>query len=32
MLRAFEKFLGNISQEISRTKSDFNMLESALQK
>lgn len=32
MLKSFESFIRNISQEMNRTKSDFNMLESALQK
>ena len=32
ILKSFEKFLGNISQEINRTKGEFNMLENALQK
>ena len=32
MLKSFEGFIKNISQEMNQTKSDFNMLESALQK
>jgi len=32
LLRVFENFVENVSQEIKRSKSDFTILESALQK
>ena len=32
MMRSFENFIGNISREMKRSKTEFNMLESALQK
>jgi hypothetical protein len=32
MLIAFEKFIGNITQEMNRSKDEFHILENALQK
>ena len=32
MLRTFEDFIGNVCQELRRSKSDFSALESALQR